>query len=162
MSYLALIQPGDCLLYGGSSLTDLIIEVKTWSIVAHVEIALDSGSSIASRNGIGVNKYAFRKEGLMFILRPKTTLRLDLGLRWFEDVAKGQAYDWLGLLCFTLAVKQGSPNKMFCSEFATNFYRACQLPIFNPYWPADKVSPGNLLTSPALDIIWPYSVDFKL
>jgi hypothetical protein len=57
-------------------------------------------------------------------------------------------------MCFFLAVRQGSPKKQFCSEFATRFDRKAGLQSFNPEWDADKVAPGNFLMSPAFDIVW--------
>lgn len=144
---------GDCLLYGGSSLLDWAIYAKTWSPVCHVEVYTRDEKSVASRNGKGVAMYPFRHEDLKFVLRPKGELSKINSFNYFHFV-DGQAYDWLGLLCFTLAVAQGSPNKQFCSEFATNFYRAGGFDPFNPWWPADKIAPGNFLMSPSFKMVW--------
>jgi hypothetical protein len=79
---------------------------------------------------------------------------LDAGKIWFFKEANGQKYDWLGLLCFTLAVKQGSPHKMFCSEFATRFDRACGFNAVHPEYDADLVAPGTFLALPDFDHVW--------
>ena len=148
------LRPGDALIYGPSDLLGWLICVKTWSWDAcHIEVYAGEGQSVASRNGIGVRKYDFRREQLAYVARPNEPFMSADALRWFEGV-NGQAYDWKGLLCFTLAVRQGSPNKMFCSEFATRFYRHAMIDAVNPKWDADKVAPGNFLMSPAFDWIW--------
>lgn len=153
------LLPGDCLLYNADTLLDLAIRVKTWSPVAHVEVYIGDGLSVASRNGVGVNKYALRKQGITYVLRPNQAFDQAAALKWFYSNAKGERYDWLGLLCFTLAVAQGSPNKMFCSEFALRYYRAGGLNPLHPQWDADKTAPGNFLMSPAFD--WIYSPEKK-
>jgi hypothetical protein len=144
------LKPGDHLLYNVDSLRsdpigylqDLVIRVKTWSSVAHIEIYDGDGMSLAARSD-GVNRYAFRADGLKVVRRP---------LHWnhakaqasFES-ARGQKYDWMGLLCFTLAVKQGAPDRKFCSELARDIGREAGSGAFDPLWPGDKVAPGNFL-----------------
>lgn len=147
-------QPGDCLLYNTpGDFVDWAIRVKTWSIAAHVECCVGNGQSVASR-ATGVNIFPYRPEGLVAILRPSQPFDLAKALAWFNASAKGQRYDWKGLLCFALAVHQGSKDKMFCSEFATRFYRAGGLNAVNANWDADKVAPGSFLMTPALDWVW--------
>ncbi len=146
---------GDCLLYNTPwDFVDFLIRVKTWSPVAHVEIYRGNEQSFASRNGIGVNAYPLRLEGLVAVLRPHSVSDWSKAEDWFFRVAQGQKYDWLGLMCFTLAVKRGSQNRMFCSEFSTRFYRQAKTHAFNPHWDADKIAPGNNLMSPAFDWAW--------
>lgn len=149
------LQFGDCLLYNSKwDLVDFIIRVKTWGPCAHTEVYCGGGYSVASRNRIGVNRYLLRKEGLVAVLRPKLSLDRDAGMEYFYKKACGQGYDFLGLLCFTLAVKQGSPNKQFCSEFNTNFYRACAFEPFSPDVSADTVAPRTYLFSSQFTHLW--------
>ena len=136
------LLPGDHLLYFTHCPADWIICVKTWSSVAHIEIYDGNGMSLAARAD-GVNRYAFRKQGLKIVRRP---------LHWDHAQARacfaqhqGERYDWLGLLCFTLAVREGSPNKQFCSELARNLGRPAGSLAFAPEWPGDKVAPGSYL-----------------
>lgn len=148
---------GDCLLYRGNSLFDWLIYLKTWTFVCHVEVYQGGGLSVASRNGVGVNLYPLRTEGLAYVLRPKAVYGPFDNVAanaWFYTKAQGQGYDWKGLLCFTLAVKQGSPNKMFCSEFATRYYRAGRFNPFAPDYDADRISPGQFLQSPSFDTVY--------
>lgn len=156
------LLPGDHLLYGRQPFFpsfagwffSWLTSVKTWSPAVHIEVYRGEGKSIASRNGIGVNEYPLRFEQLIAVLRPNQPFDLAKGLLWFNEHARGQGYDWKGLLCFTLAVHQGSQNKMFCSEFATNLDRAMGLKSFDPICDADMISPGQFLQSPAFDEVW--------
>jgi len=149
-----ILLPGDCLGYYQLDPIDWIIALKTWTRVAHVEIYAGGGLSVASRNGIGVNKYPLRQTGVCFVRRPIGRLDRDAAAAWFENTARWQKYDWLGLLCFTLAARRGSPNRMFCSEFATRWYRAAHLVPFDPAWDADRVPPSFFLVSPAFETVW--------
>jgi hypothetical protein len=160
---LPILQPGDHLLYDvdswsdpWSSLVDWAIRVKTWSTAAHIEV-FDSGGlglqfALASRT-TGVNRYPFRAQGLRYVLRPANWNHAR-AVYWFEKTARGQKYDWLGLFCFTLAVKRGSPDRMFCSEFARNLDRPAMCQSFADSWPGDKTAPGSYLMSPAFDLIY--------
>lgn len=151
----AIAQPrgGDLLLYAGRGPIAWWIKVKTWSGVSHCEVALDDRRSVASRDGIGVGRYARRYDDLAYLLRPWRPINLDAGERWFATV-DGQRYDWLGLLVFYLAAKQGARDRMFCSEFATRFYRACGLEPFTERMDADRVAPATFLYTPRFVEVW--------
>lgn len=142
------LQPGDCLLYKPHTAFGWAIAVKTWNKVSHVEVYAGDGMSYASRDGQGVNAYYVNQDNLAYVLRPYPGLGFDMssGRDWFSTV-QGQSYDWKGILCFTLAVKQGAPDRMFCSEFATQFYRASRLEPFQVEYLADHVAPFEFLTS---------------
>jgi hypothetical protein len=142
------LKAGDHLLYDVDHLLDdpigylqdLVIRVKTWSSVAHIEVYDGGGCSLAARAD-GIHRYPFRASGLKLVRRPRHWDHFRA--REYFSVVEGQNYDWAGLLCFTLAVKQGSPNKQFCSEFARNLGRAAGSVAFDAHWPGDKVAPGN-------------------
>jgi len=150
----AMLLPGDALLYFSGDLFDWIVAVKTWTCVAHVEIYAGQGLSVASRNGRGVNRYPLRQAGICCVRRPVGHLDREAAREWFERKARGQRYDWLGLLCFTLAVRRGSRRRMFCSEFATRWYRAAGHVPFDSEWDADKVPPSFFLASPNFETVW--------
>lgn len=156
IAHLPALNPGDCLLYSGTSFWSWVIRIKTWSKISHVEVYDGSDRSLASRDGRGVDRYPVRWKNLVAILRPKGIEQqgMDMGKQWFETKARGQAYDWIGLLCFSLAVSQGSRYKQFCSEFANRFYKHAGFTAFHPDWPSDKIAPGQFLTSPNFDWIW--------
>lgn len=150
------LMPGDALLYGGENLTDRLIQFRTWSDVAHIEIYVDAGRSVASRNGIGVGCYPFRALGLRYVLRPMHP-KFDVarGMNWFEHV-NGTPYGWGDLGRFYgLRFKT---HGLICSEFADRFYQAARLPVFNPDYFAGTVCPRDFLTVSPLLLrqVWAY------
>jgi hypothetical protein len=151
----SILLKGDTLLYFDKrSIVDWIIALKTWSKIAHVEIYVGQGMSVASRNGIGVNRYALRTDGLICVRRSRVTLDMNKADEWFQKTARGQKYDFLGLLCFMLAVKRGSLNRMYCSEFWTRWMRRAGSDPFNPDWDADRVPPSFCYSTNALWTVW--------
>lgn len=155
------LKPGDVLLYTGTGFFSWVIRVKTWSTISHCEIYDGHGYSLASRDGQGVDRYPLRREGLTAVMRPKDPLDLRTGHRWFEEEARGQGYDWLGLLAFTSARWQGKNNgKMFCSEFLVRFLRWCGVDPF-PDADADAIAPGQFRTSPEFSYYDPKGFTFE-
>lgn len=156
--------PGDCLLYRRTPFAKsklgwffgLVINIKTWSRFSHVEIYAGNGKSFASRDGVGVGLYSYRADELAEVRRP-SALRYDhlKAVKWFDTV-NGQKYDFMGLLCFTLAVMQGAKDKMFCSEYAVRHYRSAGLEVLNPDDDADKAAPAQLhqVAPPILTTVW--------
>lgn len=141
------LKPGDCLLYKPkkSSLFGWLIAIKTWHAISHCEVYIGDGLSAASRDRIGVDIYPTRYSELTMVLRPKPEYHFNLAmaLKWFILSAKGQKYDWLGLLRFTWRSdysKGNTNNKQFCSEFVLRFYRAGNFDPM-PGEDADAVAP---------------------
>jgi uncharacterized protein YycO len=146
-------RPGDVLLYSGKGLFSRLIQIKTWSRYSHVEVYDGSGFSVASRDRIGVGRYPLRMDGLQIVLRPTQRFHVTKARAWFRTV-DGQPYDWMGLLAFTSARRQGQENwSQFCSEFATRFLRAGGVDPFNGY-DADGIAPGEFLKSALLIRTW--------
>lgn len=159
-----LLLPGDILLYDRNGFFNKLIKLKRGEKYSHVEVFVGGDTTVASRNGEGVARYAFRMDGLAAIYRtaPGLELRIDQGLKWFDatdaqgkKLIDGQKYDWVGLLSFTFAKFQGRENhKMFCSEFVVRFMRACGVELFSHDTDADAVSPGMLAYSPNVFPVW--------
>jgi hypothetical protein len=147
------LLPGDTLLYYSKTPVDYIVALKTWTWASHVEWYRGDGFSYASRNGIGVNKYPIRTDSVAAVLRPQVSLDFDAIDKYFLTV-RGQKYDWKGLLCFTLAVKQGAQDRQFCSELWTNIHRAGGAIPFQPQWSADRTPPSFCLVTPILRLVW--------
>lgn len=149
------LQPGDALLYAPKGFFGWLIALKTWHAISHVEVYIGEGQSVAARDGLGVNRYPWRNTELAYALRPKRPLDLAHALRWFDTV-QGQGYDWPGLLRFSWRSRyvpaQLSHNKMFCSEFATRFYRQGGLDPF-PREDADAVAPFEFEFNPFFDAV---------
>lgn len=143
---------GDVLLYARSGVYSRLIQIKTWSRVSHCEVVAEYGSHpsvVASRNGVGVGEYALDLNGLYAVVRPVVPFDVHAALQWFDTV-NGQGYDWLGLLAFFSAQRQGRENgKMFCSEFSTRFLRAGGVDPFNGA-DADAIAPADFLKNSML------------
>ena len=137
-----------------SSFVDRIISIKTGYYLSHIEVYVGSGLSVASRNGIGVNRYPLRIAGLVCVRRPTGIVDMDSAMKWFQSDAIGQGYDFKGLLCFWLAVKQGSWKKQFCSEFALRWYRHARIHPLNPKVKADRTAPCEFWKTNEFETIW--------
>jgi len=134
------LQPGDILLYGGNDLVSRLIQFRTWSDVSHIEIYVDTGRSVASRNGVGVGQYPLRVDGLRRVYRPTWPFELPAAMRWFATV-DGTKYGWADLLRFYLI--DVPTTGLICSEFADLFFRNGGLPLFNTNYPEGAVCPGD-------------------
>jgi hypothetical protein len=156
----SILEPGDVLLYYEKDFIDTIIAEKTGKAVGHIERYVGNGKSVASRNGVGVNEYDLRLTGLVCVRRAipvvsgTPALDFSAGMDWFNKVAKGQKYDFEGLLTFTSFFKSGHDGEMFCSEFAVNFDRACGFEPFNPDQPPFETSPRDYWICGAFQTIW--------
>jgi hypothetical protein len=146
------VEPGDCLIYRPSTIFGWIIAVKTWNRFSHVEAYFGRTWSIGARQK-GVNYYPFDVEHLARVMRPKRRFDMPKAMLWFKGVV-GQKYDYLGLLCFTLAVRQGDQNKMFCSEWMTRWYRSGGFEPFQPEVDADHVAPAQFAQCPLFYVVW--------
>ena len=148
------VRQGDVLLYRPTGIFGKIISIKTWTHVSHVEVYAGGGTALASRDGKGVARYALRTEDLGYVLRPTKRLDWDAALEWFYNSADGQKYDWKGIMVFSLAVRQGAMDRMFCSEFACRFFDRGGHPLFAPGWDADRTPPSMLLATRELELVW--------
>jgi len=148
------LLPGDTILYSPINILDWIIAIKTWSYAIHSEIYAGNGRSFASRPFIGIRDYPLQLDNIVAVRRPKAAWNFESAKTWFFAHAIGQKYDWKGILCFILAVKQGAHDRMFCSEFNTRFYNRGHFQPFDPNWDADKVAPSFFLITPAMETVW--------
>lgn len=149
------VRIGDVLMYDRNGFINRAIRLKTGSCFSHCEVYVGNSRSYASRNGIGVDNYEFRTDGLVAIFRPRQQFLSARGEVWFQNVAKGQGYDWFGLFAFWFARLQGSKNrKMFCSEFVVRYLHECGVDIFSEEADADSISPGMITYSKELKRVW--------
>jgi len=157
MTYLPLtaLKEGDCLLYSPKGFFGWVISLKTWHEVAHCEAYVGGpGLSVASRDGVGVGQYDWRRSELKYVLRPNQPFNLAAALERFNSEWRGQGYDWLGLLRFGWRAPVSAfrfQNKQFCSEFLTRFYRAGGMDPFNGE-DADAIAPFMFLLSSCFDV----------
>ena len=117
-------RPGDCLVYRPKGLVGWAIATKTWHRWSHVEcVEVPGETSVASRDGQGVNRYPLRISELGMVVRPSIAFDFKKAMAYFESV-RGQPYDFWGLMSFYRTKAAKTNGRQFCSEFATNFYRA--------------------------------------
>ena len=135
------LSPGDIMLYKPTSLFGQLIRIKTWHNVSHVEIYRGNGRSYASRDGLGVNDYPVRTQGLIYVLRPKIPLDLVKGDRYFGRMM-GTPYGWVDLLDFIGC--SFDTQGIVCSPFAAAWLRACGWNVF-PEDPVTKIAPFQFL-----------------
>lgn len=153
------LKPGDVLLYSPKGIFGWIIRVKTWHKVAHCEVYVGHGESVASRDGIGVGRYPLRTAQLTAVCRMKpdairdaagTILPFNLfkALVWFERM-KGTSYGWGDLLNF--AGFNVDAWGIVCSPFCAKFLRAGGLDPFNGE-PAQKIAPFQFELSNCFEV----------
>jgi len=148
-------QPGDCLIYRPTGFFGWAIAVKTWHHWSHVEaVEVPGVSSIASRDGRGVERYPFRHAQLGMVVRPHTPpFDFAKAMAYFRSV-RGQGYDYWGLMAFYRTRAAATNQRQFCSEFLTNFYRAAGC---NPFKGerAETIPPYYFATlADAVQIVW--------
>lgn len=144
---------GDTLLYASGTLIDWDIEVKEADDVAHVEVYAGNGMSYASRNGIGVNLYPFRADGLRYIRRNRGTFECEEVDKWFPSV-KGLAYGWGDIISELEPNAKGSYTTdltmckgVDCSHFAAAIQEVALTEHFDPQYPKNKISPRDFKLS---------------
>lgn len=117
-------KPGDALVYRPTGFFGWAIATKTWHRWSHVEgVEVPGKTSVASRDGKGVNRYPFREAQLGMVLRPPVTFDFDKAMVYFRSV-QGQPYDFWGLMSFYRTKAAATNGRQFCSEFLANWYRA--------------------------------------
>lgn len=135
------LKPGDTLLYRPSGKFGWIIAVKTWHAISHVEVYDGSLQSLASRDGLGVDRYPLRLNDLAYVLRPRVPLNLSKGRAYFDSL-KGTPYGWWDLADFVNLPVDG--KGIVCSPFVAGFYRAAGWNVF-PTDPVNKIAPFQFL-----------------
>lgn len=152
------LLPGDVLLYSKSDFFGLLTAWKTWSPAVHVELYEGEGMSLASRNGMGVNRYLYRSKQLAAVLRPNAPLSMKSVTKWFEtpyksgEGVRGRYYGWLDLLRFySIRIPTGG---WICSEFVAKALKEGGLKAFAEKYDEGTVDPGDYFVSPAFDWVW--------
>lgn len=151
----SLILPGDILLYDKKGIGNTIIKFVRGEKYSHVAIASRAGKMMEARQWQRLDEVPIRTEGLAAIYRTKNQIDFEAGYHWFLTRAKGQKYDWIGLLSFKFAKLQGRNNgKMFCSEFAHRFFKKISYHLFAEDMDSDAVSPGMIPYSARVFPLW--------
>lgn len=145
----------------GKLFSSVMITGKTWMNLSHVETYVGNGKSVAARFS-GVDIYPLREdECLCVLLEPSGPFDLDKAMRWFYSHAQGMKYDLWGMRIFYRCISKTSPNRMWCSEFVTEFYHAGGFEPFNPLLAADRVAPAQFLQTNSFRLVWYNHLAFK-
>jgi cell wall-associated NlpC family hydrolase len=155
---LPMLKPGDVLLYGNTCLMSRLIQFRTWSDVSHVEVYMGRGYSAASRNGIGVDIYPFRSEGLRYARRPQVRFNDALANAYARKM-KGTPYGWGDLGKFYLL---NIPGKgLICSQYGDLLLRSADVVAFDENYFPGKICPRDFLITPMLKTVWSYHVELQ-
>lgn len=150
------LKAGDILLYYSNwSIVDWFIAWRTWSDVAHIEIYRGSGLSFASRNGIGVNIYPFRREGLRYVLRPNDEFDLESALKGFQKL-RGLPYGFWDLLVF-FSIKRKTKG-LICSQLGDLVLQLGKIIAFSTVYFDGAIAPRDYEITPAARQIWKWKV----
>lgn len=149
------LRPGDVLLYSPSDIFGLIIAIKTWTMLSHVEVYVGQGRVVAARS-TGVNLYSERIDGhLKYVRRPVYAKPFDEEAAYKSVMQMiGAPYEIGGLLSFYLPWMNRHRATRICSSIATVFLRGGGFEPFNPALDADDVSPAQFWQSNALATVW--------
>ena len=152
--YLSILKPGDIMLFNTLDLVDDVIDFKTGSDVAHIEIYAGGSKSYASRNGIGVGLYPVRITGLRYVRRPVGVL--DIGaLEDFFNKVDGAKYGFGDIL---ENINWNLPLPGYdCSHFAAALLRYGNCPQFDGTYPEPKITPRDFLITRESQPVWSYN-----
>lgn len=148
-----MLRPGMVMGYTGSGFYGWLTTTKTWMNIGHVEVYIGGGRSVAARLD-GLHTYDVREDDkLCVLLEPNGKVDIEAGMDWFYSHAEGKSYDLWGQIAFW-RVAGGSANKMWCSEFAAEFLKACNFYAFNPLCPSEKIAPAQFLQTGTFTARW--------
>lgn len=148
---LSQIPPGSILLYSTNDLVDFLIELRSFG-VAHVEFYEGNGKSLASRNGIGVDRYDFRDDGRVAVLH-NPLIDVPAFTAQFEKI-KGQKYAFKSLEGFVTGEPATEPNAKICSAMVAYCLLTQPFHTFGHLWPYSQIDPSDFLKTPAHPAIW--------
>jgi hypothetical protein len=169
-----LMQPGDILCVDSSGIFQSITRAVTGgsvrrafdhSISTHTAMAVPIGNQLfageminSRRNPVQISsfevKYQSKRERIMAIRRvPGLTDedRAKIINDFAELLRRGTEYDYRGLLEFVDKRVKDNKKRLYCSEMAYVLTR--KLATYNKSYEV-KVSPQDLLTTPALETVW--------
>lgn len=154
--FLKILEPGDMLVYSGTSIFSWLIKKKTYSDYTHVALYVGNGFQREFKEFHGAQEVPLRIENLIMIRRPKGFWNKRYSDHLWEQV-KDQGYDYVGLFLTFIAVWRGaSQKKMWCSEYYArdHKYSVTGEPLFSEVTDADRVSPADCVRSSGTKLVW--------
>lgn len=148
--------PGDVLFYSPSDVVGLLIAVKTWTWLSHVESIWDiqdNKHEVVAARISGVNTYPIRiDKHLVAIRRPVRFNKLEGHLS--VNLQLGQSYEVSSFERFFNPWAKSWHISRICSSIVTAYLRGGGIEPFNPQVSADQIAPAQLWQTPVLRTIW--------
>lgn len=150
---LAVIPPAGVLFFRGFGFISSVIRWQTWSPVAHCGIYFRDEMIESWHNGgvrIVPNPIWNRTESdptieAYFVPDSQKNIQAFLAAKKWV----GKQYDFNAIVGFATRVDTQDREKLFCSELVMEAYKKTGLELLSRI-PSEKVSPGQLRTSPLL------------
>lgn len=141
------------LFYSPSDLIGVLIAIKTWTWLSHVEVATGPTSVIGAR-AEGVNPYPMRVDDhLVAIRRPRQPFMVESAKRYVAPMM-GQPYEITGLFRFFDPWAKHHHAARICSSVVTAFELGGGKQLFNPDVSLDSISPAQLWQTAELATVW--------
>jgi len=141
------LQPGDGIIYTGSTWYDRIQEVKLGSDATHFEVYMGDGMGsdmvATSLLATGVDIYPMSSDEILRIIRPLAAFDGADAMMKFSNTIRFKPYGLKGLLNFT--DRSVPDDGIFCSQVGVELYRSQGIEPFNAKVEARKVAPMHFL-----------------
>lgn len=149
------LEPGDVMLYSPSDVVGLLIALKTWTWLSHVEVYIGQGKAISARPQ-GVNVFGERiDKHLVCVRRPLIMEPFNKENAWKAvSPMLGMSYEWTAFESFFNPWCKHRHASRICSSVVTVYLRGGGCEPFNPDMSADDVSPAQLWQTSGLITIW--------
>ena len=137
------LQPGDGIIYTGSTVFDRIEQVKLGSDATHFEVYAGDGMVWTSLLRTGVDVYHRCQDEVLRVIRPLDPFDAANAMVRFNSTIRFRPYGLKGLLGFLDA--NVPDDGIFCSQVGTEIYRSQGIEPFNSLVSARKVAPRDFL-----------------
>lgn len=148
------LEVGDVLFYSPSDLIGVLIAIKTWTWLSHVEVYHGSDRVVAARRS-GVDLYPVRLSNLVAIRRPLGSSKFSREGAWKavfpligKDYEESSFESFLNPWCIHRKVSR------ICSSIVTSYLRGGGVGCFNPDVPENKIAPAQLWQTNDLYTVW--------
>jgi len=146
------LLPGDVLFYSPSELVGLLIAIKTWTWLAHVESVWRDDDVVAARIN-GVNIYSARVDKHLVCIRRPHSFNVKNGHEAIRPFL-GTPYEISALERFFNPWSKHRKASRICSSIVTLYLRGGGIEPFNSRVDADEIAPAQLWQTGVLETIW--------
>lgn len=148
------LEVGDVLFYTPSDLVGVLIALKTWTWLSHVEVYDGEDRVIAARLS-GVSRYPVRTDHLVAIRRPAAygAFQQEKARAAVENLL-GKPYEVWAFESFINPWCRHRHVSRICSAVVTLYLRGGGVELFNPEVSQNKISPAQLWQTNDLVRVW--------